>query len=227
MENNKKLTISQVFWYFVFFSVVGLFVETMYGYITTGILESRKGLLFGPFCPVYGLGASVLIVSTYSLEKSPTKVFFTGAIVGGFVEYIISYILEAIYGIRFWEYSYLRFNLNGRICILYSIFWGILSIILLKWIKPLIDNIISKIPKRKIIEIILLIFLIIDAIITVWGINAYQNRVVYGKGGVIDIPIIRKFEETVFSNDVMLKTFPNLRYIDEEGNEIFIRDKVK
>ena len=67
MTDNKKISISQAFWYFVFFSVVGLLVETTYGYITTGILESRKGLLIGPFCPVYGIGAAILIISTYRL----------------------------------------------------------------------------------------------------------------------------------------------------------------
>ena len=223
MTDNKKISISQAFWYFVFFSVVGLLVETTYGYITTGILESRKGLLIGPFCPVYGIGAAILIISTYRLEKSPIKIFIVGAIVGGFVEYIISYCLEAIYGIRFWEYSYLLFNLNGRICILYSIFWGILSILLIKWIKPLIDKIINKIPAKKGIEIALLVFLIIDALVTVWAINTYQNRVVYEKTNSNN-NIIKQIEEKAFSNEVMVKNFPNLRYITKDGEEVFIKD---
>ena len=223
MTDNKKISISQAFWYFVFFSVVGLLVETTYGYITTGILESRKGLLIGPFCPVYGIGAAILIISTYRLEKYPIKIFIVGAIVGGVVEYIISYCLEAIYGIRFWEYSYLLFNLNGRICILYSIFWGILSILLTKWIKPLIDKIINKIPTKKGIEIALLVFLIIDALVTVWAINTYQNRVVYEKTNSNN-NIIKQIEEKAFSNEVMVKNFPNLRYITKDGEEVFIKD---
>lgn len=62
MEKENRLTIHQIFWYLVIFSIIGLIIETIYGYATTGILESRKGLIWGPFCPVYGVGAVVLIL---------------------------------------------------------------------------------------------------------------------------------------------------------------------
>ena len=62
MENKKQLTIHQLFWYFVIFSVLGLIIETLYGYATMGIWQSRKGLIWGPFCPVYGVGAVILIL---------------------------------------------------------------------------------------------------------------------------------------------------------------------
>ncbi|HBC85250.1 MAG TPA: hypothetical protein DCZ30_07690, partial [Clostridiales bacterium] len=62
MEDKEKVSIHQLFWYFIIFSIIGLFIETMYCYITTGVLESRKGLIWGPFCPVYGVGASLLFI---------------------------------------------------------------------------------------------------------------------------------------------------------------------
>ena len=52
MENSKKISIHDLFWYFLIFSVIGLILETVYCYITSGVIESRKGLLWGPFCPV-------------------------------------------------------------------------------------------------------------------------------------------------------------------------------
>lgn len=55
MDKKGNITLRQAFWYFVIFSIVGLFIETLYCYITTGVLESRKGLILGPFCPVYGV----------------------------------------------------------------------------------------------------------------------------------------------------------------------------
>lgn len=222
-KEEEKINLSQLFWYFVIFSIIGLFVETIYCYVTTGVLESRKGLLIGPFCPVYGIGAVILIITTYRLKDSNFKIFLVGAVVGGIVEYLISFILEAIYGIRFWEYSYLKYNLNGRICIVYSLFWGILSIVLIRWVKPVIDKLISKIPKRNIIEKILLVFLILDAILTVCAINSYQNRVVFHQGSDPN-KINERIEEKLFSNEIMVKTFPNLRYRTEEGEEIFIKN---
>lgn len=150
MSKNSKISFNQYFWYLVIFSIIGLLVETVYGYLTTGILDSRKGLIWGPFCPVYGVGAAILIFATHRLEKSPSKIFLVGTIAGGMIEYIISYILESIYGARFWDYSYQMLNLNGRICLLYSAFWGILSILLIKWIKPSVDKFIRKSIREKI-----------------------------------------------------------------------------
>lgn len=57
--DERKEFLIQQFWYIVIFSIIGLIVETLYCYLTTGILESRKGLIWGPFCPVYGVGRSM------------------------------------------------------------------------------------------------------------------------------------------------------------------------
>ena len=66
MENNyenKKITFHDVFWYFIIFSIIGLIVEMLFCYVTTGQIESRKGLIWGPFCPIYGVGGAVLILA--------------------------------------------------------------------------------------------------------------------------------------------------------------------
>ena len=63
MDNKKQtITFKQILWYFIIFSIIGLIIETIFCYITTGVLESRKGLIWGPFCPVYGVGAVILIL---------------------------------------------------------------------------------------------------------------------------------------------------------------------
>lgn len=58
MKKEEKVTIHQLFWYFLIFSIAGILIETAHCYITAGVLESRKGLLWGPFCPVYGISRS-------------------------------------------------------------------------------------------------------------------------------------------------------------------------
>ena len=70
MERKYKLTIHQIIWYFIIFSVLGLVIETSYCFVTTGVLESRKGLLYGPFCPIYGVGATVLIILLYKIKSN-------------------------------------------------------------------------------------------------------------------------------------------------------------
>lgn len=235
MKENKKLTIHQIFWYFLIFSIAGLAIETIFGYLTTGVIESRKGLIWGPFCPVYGVSATLLIIflNKYK-DKNILQLFFYGFIVGSIAEYILSYGLETIYGMRFWDYGYAKININGRICLQYSIYWGILSVLVIKFIKPMLDKLILKIPSfpRNIIEIIIFIFLIIDCIFTIWGIQTYQNRVIENKVNQVEtnniiIKIKQDIENNYFTNERMSKIFPNLRIKDKDGNEIWIKTLIE
>ena len=225
-EKNKELFF-QFFWYFTIFSIIGLIIETLYCYFTTGVIESRKGLLWGPFCPVYGVGATIIIFLLDKYKDNVWKLFFYGVILGGIIEYVLSYVLEAIYGIRFWEYSYLANNLNGRICITYSVFWGILSVFLINGIKPKIDMLLEKIPYKNIIAKLLFVFFIINAFVTIWGINTYEKRIKEGPNSSERTNnIINKIEDNYFTNERMQKTFPNLRIITQEGEEVFIKDLI-
>ena len=230
-KKRNQVTIHHLFWYFLIFSVIGLLLETIYCYISVGVLESRKGFIWGPLCPVYGICGTALI---YVLDKIDLKkswqLFVAGFLIGSVAEYILSYVLEAIYGIRFWNYDYLKFNLNGRISIIFSIYWGALSVIIMRIVKPLIDKLVNKIkPNNKIIiETAIFVFLVIDCIVTVWGIQTYQNRLLYNIEYKTDsnrlLPKIReKIENNYFTNEKMSTTFPNLRVKTENGDEIWIK----
>lgn len=235
MKKETKVTIHQLFWYFLIFSVAGIIIETVYCYITTGVLESRKGLIWGPFCPVYGVSVAVLILCLNQYkDENIFWLFIYGFIAGSIAEYILSFGLEAIYGMRFWDYTYTNSHINGRICIQYSFYWGILSVLIIKYIKPLLDKWIEKISTKVInmIDSILLIFFIINCIFTVWGIQTYQNRVVYGikneeKTDNIFVQCKQTIENEYFTNERISKIFPNLRIKDKNGNEIWVRTLIE
>lgn len=226
---EKKINIHHIFWYFIIFSIVGLMIETIFCYATTGVIESRKGLLWGPFCPIYGVGAVVLICLLEPYKDKDWKILLYGGVLGSAVEYILSFALEAMYSSRFWDYSHLSFNLNGRICITYAIYWSVLSVILMKYITPWIDEHIDKISARKkaVAEKVLLLFLMIDVIATVWAIITYKDRALdmyYQRMQEKKDGILEKIEENYFTNERMMQTFPNLRVQLEDGTEKFIRD---
>lgn len=234
MEKKDKINIHQIFWYFVIFSIIGLLIETIHCYLTTGTLESRKGLIWGPFCPVYGVSATILLIALNKHQKKNVFwIFMYGFLIGSVAEYILSYMLEAIYGIRFWNYEPFKWDLNGRICLQYSFYWGVLSVLLIKLVKSIIDRMIDKVNTkiRNRIEIILFVFFIVNCIATVWGIQTYQNRVIYNKSyeakNNIFSNIRYQIEENYFTNDRMSKTFPNLRFEDENGNEVWIKTLIK
>lgn len=179
MENNQQqINLKQILWYLIIFSIAGLIIETIFGYLTTGVLESRKGLIWGPFCPVYGVGATILIILLNKYKNNFVKLFIAGSVIGNIIEYGLSYLLEAMYGTRFWDYSYINWNLNGRICIKYSLFWGILTVLLIIFVKPFIDKIINKIPNSKPLNIFIIALIIVDCIATIYAIETYQNRVI-------------------------------------------------
>ena len=232
MKETKEIKIYNLIWYFIIFSILGMVIETLYCYITTGVIESRKGLIWGPFCPVYGVGAVVLIYALNRYKKNWLLLFITGTILGSVVEYILSFGLEAIYGIRFWEYSYIAENLNGRICIPYSIFWGMLSILVIEIVKPLIDKIINLIPQYfgKKLEIALIIFLTLDTFCTIYAIEVCKNNILLLDNEIETENYIEKnlqnIGEQLFPTEKVLKTFPNLR-VKNNGKEIFIRDLIE
>lgn len=228
MSEGKDNLIHQVVWYMLIFSIIGLIIETIYGYVTTGILESRKGLILGPFCPIYGLGAVIIILMLNKYSGHKIKLFIYGGILGSFIEYLLSFILEAMYGSRFWSYANFM-NLNGRICLLYTVFWGILSILLVDVVKKYIDKGINKIKgkARKIIDIILIVFFVIDMVLTIWGISVYKARAkdIYYEVKIFEEKnIFEKAGDAIFTDEIMSAIFPNLRLIDENENEIWIKD---
>lgn len=225
----KKETINHIvnlIWYFIIFSILGIIVETLFCFLTMGILESRKGFVFGPFCPIYGLGAVLIIAILERFKESRLKIFIYGMIAGAIVEYLVSFILEAIYGARFWDYSYLPYNLNGRICIRYSSYWGFLSMAMIYLVKPRVDKLINKIPKKETIAKIMFWILIVDAILTVIAIHTYQERArrIYNNEEPYKETIIT---QKLFSNKFMKTTFPNIRLKTDDGKLIFIREIIE
>ncbi len=235
MEKEKHLNIHEIFWYFILFSILGLIIETVYAYVTMGVLESRKGFIWGPFCPIYGVGGTCLILLLDRVKtKNYFKLFVYGYIIGSIVEYILSYMMEAIYGARFWDYTYTKININGRICVIYSLFWGILTVGIMKFIKPKMDELVDKISCKikGSVEILFAVFLVIDMLATIWGISVYENRAIatYYNDTVKlkdDTSWIYKIENNYFTNERMKKTFPNLRTKDRDGKQVFVRDLIE
>ncbi len=85
----------------------------------------------GPFIPIYGFGAMTMLLSCTPVIKYPVAVFFVGMFSASVLEYFTGMAMEAIFKVRYWDYSSHKFNLNGHICLLNSSYWGGISILLL------------------------------------------------------------------------------------------------
>lgn len=141
------LCFNKLVWVFLISCVVGFLVETLWCYMRHGYIESRQSLVYGPLSVAYGMGAVVLTMALYKFRNSLWwKIFLVSFVVGTVTEYICSLGQELVFGSVAWDYSNVPLNINGRVCLLYSVFWGILGIAWIKLIYPPMAKLIGKLP---------------------------------------------------------------------------------
>lgn len=104
---------------------------------------TNRGFLSGPLCPVYGFGALLVIVVLNPLKDRWPLLFLGGFLLTSVVEYITSFLLEKLFHMAWWDYSNYKFNLNGRVCLLNSTLFGVLTVIVVKGIAPFVDRLVS------------------------------------------------------------------------------------
>ena len=234
-----KITFKRILAYFIIYSFLGFIIETIFGMLTKGVIESRQSCLYGPFCCIYGLGAAVMIPGLQKFKKKNWTLFLAGAIEGSIVEYVISWLGEIVFHIKWWDYSNMPFDINGRICLLFTIFWGILALVLMRLINPYIEKFIDKIPKKlfSVLTIGGTILLILDLLITAFGLQVFYTRFtkkydlnleedknLMVSQEVLENEFVQKLSNTIFTDEKILRTFPNIKYKDNDGNIIWVKD---
>ncbi len=170
-KNTKDKIVEYIIYFFVY-SFLGWLIETIYAMFVHGHFVKR-GFLFGPVCPIYGFGAVLLLMATKKLYKKPFLKFLIATIAFTLFEYIVSFVLEMLFGLRWWDYSNDFLNIQGRVSLLYSIFWGVIGLILLEKLHPYIQDKIQKITKgntnniQKIVCFLFIGILIADTVFSV------------------------------------------------------------
>ena len=162
--------------FFLIYSFAGWVLESVYKTICTKKFVN-SGFLYGVFCPIYGIGALIMYLFL-SICNNPITVFLTGFVVLSVWEYIVSWGIEKIFHETYWDYSNYKFNINGRVCLLNSIFWGVLGVIFTYIVHPFVETQIIKINDIVliVITVILLIIMLIDAIISIIKLNDISKK---------------------------------------------------
>ena len=169
----------KLFWLFFIGSLLGDLVETVFCRITMGYWMSRSSLVYGPFSVVWGFAVVLLTMMLHRhRDKSDRYIFVFGTVVGGAYEYVCSVLSEIVFGAVFWDYSKLPFNLGGRINLLYCFFWGLASVIWIRYVYPPLSRLIEKIPKKPGVWIswILIVFMVFDMLISAMALTRYSAR---------------------------------------------------
>ncbi|MBE6746724.1 MAG: hypothetical protein E7558_04670 [Ruminococcaceae bacterium] len=168
--------------YFFFYSAVGWLGESIYCSIGEKKIINR-GFLVGPMCPIYGTGTLVMAVLLYNpFRDKPLLVFLFGMILCDIVEYFTSLIMEKLFNARWWDYTHELLNLHGRICFKHTLYWGVGSLLFVRFVHPKIITLFEQIPEKYItscVTVILVIFVIdvIYSAIRAVGISKLKNKV--------------------------------------------------
>ena len=168
-----------VFLSFVAYSFLGWCCETAY----CSILQKKfvnRGFLAGPVCPVYGFGAMAVILLLSRFHSSVLLVFLLGALVASGVEYLCGWLLETIFHAKWWDYSSYRFNLHGRVCLLNSTMFGILSVVAVCGLHPQLLKLLEKVPLilQWLLTIVAGGYFVTDTIVTSKEILALNGKLV-------------------------------------------------
>lgn len=210
----QGMTFYKLFWVFFIGCFAGVVLETIYCLIQRGHYESRVGLIYGPFNLVYGIGALCLSGALYQFRNRGRVFSFVGGfVVGSVVEYACSWFQEVCFGSTSWDYSNMPYNLNGRICLLYSIFWGILGIFWIKDIYPRMAKWILKIPNKvgKPLTWVLLVFMVFNSVMTLFTSLRWTAR----REGIEPRNAFEAYLDEHYPDERMQKIFANAEFTED------------
>lgn len=224
------LYISELFLCFIIFSFLGWCLEVLYGLYELKRFVNR-GFLIGPLCPLYGTGCVLLYSLLRGYANDPIMLFLASMAICSILEYVASYLMEKIFKTRWWDYSNMKYNINGRICLEMIIPFGLLGLLVVYFLFPLALDLLSKLPSLAIYISagILLVAFLVD-------VSVSYNIIMKFTKVALKVPKDMTEEITKFVRNTLAKqsklakrlmdSFPNFQ-IDINAIKIKIMKKLK
>ena len=206
----------EISWYpvvIIFFvgSVGGLIIEEIWMFITAGLTQSRVGLVWGPFSPLYGVGAVLLTLICFELRKKHAtwwQIFLVGMVVGGLLEQVTGWSMEPFMGAVSWDYSNVPGHLTKWVSIPFLFMWGLLGLVWTKFVMPwLLWTIGEPTTQRQVVFVALLAaYLGLDIFMT---LSCFSRRAERDRG----VPPENGFEQWIddhYTDEFMSERFQNM-----------------
>lgn len=182
------MSILDYIFYFFFYSFIGWFFESCYCSLRPKKWINR-GFMRGPICPIYGTGALVMLITlvplrslTDNLYVNEAVIFVAGMILCDAVEFMTSLIMEKLFNARWWDYSDKKFNIQGRICLTHTLYWGTCACLFVFVLHPIVDiyfvGQVSETSRNILTYIILTVFAfdLLDTVINALGIRKFSLK---------------------------------------------------
>lgn len=164
-------SLMQMAWLFFIYSLVGWCVEVCFAAVQHRKFVNR-GFVNSPFCPIYGFGSLLIMLFLPDLTDNLFFLFLGSAILSTVLEYITGLALEKIFHQKLWSYSKIRFNIGGYVCLRYTILWGLLAVLTMRFTNPFLCRILALVPSiiARIVLLSLSILLLLDFLTTAMAV---------------------------------------------------------
>lgn len=168
-------TWTQILLFFFFYCFLGWIFESVYVSIVERKLTNR-GFLRGPMIPIYGFGAMMIVFATTPFRGNYIAEFLSGMIAATLFEYVVGVLMEAIFKVRYWDYSHKPFQYKGYICLESSLCWGVLSVIAAELLQSRLESVVFAVPQSMAVALAVGIGIVfcVDTVVSVrdaWGVR--------------------------------------------------------
>lgn len=171
-----NLGFSQIVLYMALYSFIGWVVE-----VIVCSFEAKKfvnrGFFYGPYCPIYGVGAIIIILIAQPLSRNPALVFLVSLLSTTALEYVTGWLMEQLYQIRWWDYSNRRFNLHGRVCLTNSLIFGAMGLAVAR-LHPLVQGMVERLggDAVRLLSSLLVVGFLADLLFTLNSLLKLSDR---------------------------------------------------
>ncbi len=186
---------------FYIYGICGWIWESLVYPVLSGHKIHNSGFLNGPIIPIYGFGALAVILLFEQTEKI-YSLFLEGAVIACIIEYITSWAMEKIYHRRWWDYSHMSFNIDGRVCLAGFMVFGVFSVVCVKWVQPALFNYIVQYDfiLLVVVSTVLSTLFVTDIAYTVYQMAHIEERIENFRKD------IENFKEELMKEDYSLKS---------------------
>lgn len=211
---QPKLTYCNLFFAFLSASFLGAVTETVFMLLVWGELQNRSGVLWGTFSLVWGLGAVLFSVALRpAARRSGWWVFLGGALLGSSFEFLCSWMQEVCFGMRFWDYSHLPLNIDGRIDPLFAVFWGIAAVVWMELLWPALGRGLEKVAPRalRVSALILTVFMVCNIAVSAAALGRMHAR----RQGMPPSNRVEAFLDRTYPDERLQTYYPSMRYLND------------
>ena len=227
-EGYIRLNFFNLFWVFMVCSVLGLVLEIIWHMtvVDPGVYQDRAGLLFGPFSPIYGVGAVLMTMALNRFHKAPLAVvFLVSAVIGGLFEFLASWFFQFAFGILAWDYTGstlfglcpdpIAILFQGRTSALFMCMWGVLGVAWIKLLLPWMLHLVNLIPWnwRYTLTAVCAALMAADCVMTLLSFDCWYERM----AGNVPESAMEQFMARNFDNQYMAERFQSMSLNPEDA----------